>query len=118
MTAYKNILIVEDEAFIGMHIKMLLEEKGYIVSLVASGEKAIDYAIKNKPDLVIMDIQLSQKTNGIETAKTINQHITTRYIFITGYDKNNCEKEIEPLEPLALLIKPIDMDELFQVLNT
>jgi CheY-like chemotaxis protein len=67
-----NIMIVEDDAITAMDIENQLKNLGYGVSAkVAYGEKAIQKAKENTPDLVLMDIVLKGEMDGIETAKEI-----------------------------------------------
>ena len=52
-----SILIVEDEVIIAMEIESQLQSLGYeVTSMVDTGEKAIDKAETDKPDLILMDI--------------------------------------------------------------
>jgi len=65
----KRILIVEDERVVAEDIRLTLESLGYAVSaIVSSAEEAVAHAAKDKPDLVLMDIVLQGKMNGIEAA--------------------------------------------------
>lgn len=62
-----KILIVEDEVIIAQFLKIELEDSGYeVCSFVASGEEAIIEAKEKNPDLILMDIHLSDKIDGIE----------------------------------------------------
>ena len=62
----EKILVVEDEELIGQDIKFLLEDLGYEVPyLVPSGEEAISRAGETHADLVLMDIMLEGKIDGI-----------------------------------------------------
>ena len=55
----KKILIVEDEIFTAEALRLDLEQMGYeVCSLVSSGEKAIQIATNEKPDVVLMDVRL------------------------------------------------------------
>jgi len=64
--AKAGILIVEDERIIAMDIKHSLLNLGYdVVGMAASGEDAIVKAGESCPDLVLMDIMLQGKIDGI-----------------------------------------------------
>lgn len=70
----KNILIVEDQWLIADKIKYLLIEEGYeIIGIAKSGEQAVAMAKEQRPDLVMMDIELKDSMNGIEAAIKIGQ---------------------------------------------
>ena len=67
-----KIMIVEDESIIAEDIRMSLINNGYVVSSVVSmGEKAIEMVKEDKPDLILMDIMLAGKMDGIQTAGMI-----------------------------------------------
>ena len=67
-----KILIVEDESIVALDLKHRLMELGYVVTAVTnSGEKAIQQAAETRPDLVLMDIRLNGKMDGIEAAEAI-----------------------------------------------
>ncbi len=71
-----KILVVEDEAIILLQLEEILHAIGYTVAgLAASGEDAIEKARRLKPDLVLMDIVMPGKLNGIEAAKIITEEL-------------------------------------------
>ena len=73
MTSEK-IFIVEDEAIVAESLNDHLESLGYTVSgQASSGEKALLKISKNKSDLVLMDIMLKGKMDGVETAKQVSR---------------------------------------------
>ena len=78
MTSEK-IFIVEDEAIVAESLNDHLESLGYTVSgQASSGEKALLKISKNKSDLVLMDIMLKGKMDGVETAKQVSINIHGR----------------------------------------
>jgi CheY-like chemotaxis protein len=69
MIIKKHILVVDDEIITAIDIQDRLINLGYDVpAIVCSGEKAIIKVKENKPDLVLMDINLNGDIDGIETA--------------------------------------------------
>ncbi len=67
----KNIMIVDDAAFMRMMIKDILTKNGYnIVGEAENGKKAIDVYTECKPDLVLMDITMPEM-DGIQALKGI-----------------------------------------------
>ncbi|MBT8382739.1 MAG: response regulator, partial [Ignavibacteria bacterium] len=64
-----KILIVEDEAIVAKNIEKHLNSAGYsVVGYAATAEESIKKALKEKPDLVLMDVKLRGATDGIEAA--------------------------------------------------
>jgi len=67
----KRILVVDDAAFMRMMIKDILTKNGYEVCAEAEdGLKAVEKYVKEKPDLVMMDITMPNM-NGIEAVREI-----------------------------------------------
>lgn len=81
-----NILVVEDERITAEDIKSGLEGSGYnVIDMVASGKEAIESAGKYQPDLVLMDIKLKGKMDGIEAAGQIKLKYDIPVIYLTAY---------------------------------
>ena len=75
-----KILVVDDEAIITMQLEERLSAMGYTVAgMASSGEDAIEKARRLTPDLVLMDIVMPGKLNGIEAAKTIAEEWISRW---------------------------------------
>lgn len=116
-----NILIVEDERITATHTKKILEKFGYQVKeLVASGEEAISKAEELDIDLVLMDINLQGKMDGIEAAEIIRNRFEIPIIFISAYSDEETIQRAKLTEPsgflvkeaIELLNKPFDQNEL------
>lgn len=109
-----RILIVEDEAIISMDIKGILEGHGYTVADSAiSGEEAVEKASRLKPDLILMDILLAGKIDGIEAAVQIRKKHDIPIIYITSYSDEAKLEKAKITEPYAYIIKPIKEKELY-----
>jgi CheY-like chemotaxis protein len=73
-----NLMLVEDERIVAFDLKRQLQGFGYHVgAVVASGEQAVTAGAAEKPDLVLMDIHLEGRMDGIEAAKRFAP--TTRF---------------------------------------
>ena len=80
-----KVMIVEDEVIIASDLKVQLEGLGYEVTIaVTTGEEAIKFAESDPPDLVLMDIILSGKMDGIDTADVIRSQYNIPVVFITA----------------------------------
>jgi CheY-like chemotaxis protein len=81
-----RILIVEDERIVQLDLEQQLKRIGHTVVGVASrGEEAIASARELKPDLVIMDVRLDGKMDGIEAARRIRAEQGTPVVYVTAY---------------------------------
>ncbi|MGB9201855.1 response regulator [Methanobacterium sp.] len=121
-----KILVVEDERITAEDIKKSLEKAGYKVpAIVSTGEDAIKFSEKYKPDLVLMDIVLEGKIDGIEAAEIIRTKFDIPVIYLTAYsDKSTVEraKTTHPSafilkEPFGFLHKPFEENELYTAID-
>ena len=102
----KKILLVEDEGMIALDLKRILENIGYeISSIVSRGEEAVIEAAKIRPDLVLMDITLKGKMNGIEAAKKIIT-LNIPVVYLTGANDNNTLKKATQMPVYGYIVKP------------
>lgn len=113
----EKILIVEDNPPNMRLMEMTLRAKGYTLLRATDGEEALDMAIKNKPVLIIMDIQLP-KVNGLEVTKRLRQmpdfnHIPI--IAVTAYAMRGDEERIIKAGCDAYLSKPINTHQLAEI---
>ena len=84
--AKKKILIVEDEEIVAIDIKDMLTDLGYeAVGIANSKEEALKEVEKTMPDLVLMDIMLGEKDNGVETAEEMRSRFKIPVIYLTAY---------------------------------
>jgi len=80
-----KILIVEDEKPIADILKFNLEREGYQVQCIHDGNEAIEAAINQPPDLMILDLMLPG-ADGIEVCRQVRQHEDFPIIMLTAKD--------------------------------
>ncbi len=108
-----KILVVEDESIVAEDIRRSLENLGYAVPAIAySGEEAIKKAKETRPDLVLMDIMLQGKMDGIEAAGTIRSGFNIPIVYLTAYGDENILERAKITEPFGYIIKPFKEREL------
>jgi PAS domain S-box-containing protein len=108
-----RILIVEDENLIGLGIEQNLIDFGYqVISVVDSGEKAIECVKIDKPDIILMDVQLNGKMDGIEAARIIQSEFDIPVIFLTAFSEESTISKVKQFQPIGYLIKPVQVREL------
>lgn len=108
-----KILIIEDELLIIELLKSILEDLGYsLIYSATSYSKALLLLEDVKPNFVLIDIGLLGKKNGIDFANNIVKNYNIPFIYITGKTKKEILNLAKLSDPYAILIKPIDPDEL------
>ncbi|MGD0080870.1 MAG: response regulator [Methanoregula sp.] len=113
MAPIPRILIVEDDEIISNLIAIMLEHKGYsIVGRIGSGEEAIIKAAELEPDLILMDISLSGKMDGITAAQYIFQLFQMPIVFLTAHCDDNLLDRAKTARPLRYILKPFTDKEL------
>ena len=111
--AKKRIMVVEDEGITAMRIQSSLEEMGYAVTSTAfSGVEAVKKAAEDKPDLVLMDIVLHGKMDGVEAAGKIHFLFNIPVVYLTAHTDEKMLKRIKKTEPFGYIVKPFDEREL------
>jgi two-component system, response regulator PdtaR len=114
-----RILLVEDEVVTAMSLKMELEKAGFeVCDQVTTGENAIMSAEQNTPDIILMDIRLAGKINGVEAAEKIKLTSEIPIIFLTGYEDRDTMERAKKINPLAYLIKPVGIGEIKAIIHT
>ena len=106
-------MIVEDESIIALELEHKLKKMGHLVTAVVSkGEAALERVMTDKPDVILMDIRLAGKWDGIETAEKIRSQIDLPIVFLTAYlDKSRMDRAKSAL-PFAYMLKPIQESDL------
>jgi PAS domain S-box-containing protein len=113
-----RIVIVEDEPIIRADIKNHLSSLGYDVpAAVPSGEEAIEKAEQFKPDLILMDILLSDKMDGIEAAKIIMEKFDIPVIYLTAHAEDSTLQRARETAPYGYIVKPVSIDALHSTIE-
>ncbi|MCK5504067.1 MAG: response regulator [Thermodesulfovibrionia bacterium] len=116
--AKARILIVEDEGIVGLDLQRMLQNAGYYAcEVVASGEKAIQKADADRPDLVLMDIFLQGELNGIEAAGQIRTRFNIPVIFITASTDKKLQEKALTTEPFGYITKPFMEENVLKVIE-
>ena len=103
-----RVLVVEDEFFISLHIKELVETIGHtVVAIAVSAEEAVAIASTERPDVVLMDIRLIGPRDGIEAADEIRRRFGISSIFVTANTDPDTRRRAQAVQPVAFLEKPL-----------
>lgn len=111
-------MIVEDDFIIRMFIEKVVLDSGYeLVSRASSYEEAVELAEQFRPDLILMDIGLNGKKDGIETATRIRELLPVKIVYLTGNSDEKTMEHAKSTQPLGFIFKPIDEEMLKEVLQ-
>lgn len=92
---------------IAANISLQLTVLGYeVTGIISKGEDALNHVKQNKPDIVIMDIQLKGKMDGIDTAISIRREFDLPIIYLTANVDDEHFKRAKATNPSAFISKP------------
>jgi response regulator NasT len=103
----RRIVIVEDEGITQMQLQKILRNAGAsVVGTAPDGRAAVDVVLKERPDLVLMDIQMPIM-NGLDAAEQILQSLDTCIVMLTAYSDDDNLQRANSIGTGGFLIKPI-----------
>lgn len=109
-----KIGIVEDEVIIADSLAATLVKLGYdVAEPAASYAEALQMIEAEKPDLLLLDIQLKGKKDGIDLAWKIKEDHGIPFIFLTANADTATVERAKLVEPPAYLVKPFSKDDLY-----
>jgi DNA-binding response OmpR family regulator len=117
-TRQPKILIAEDSADGREMLTILLALKGYDVVSAENGIEAVEVALANRPDLILIDLELP-KLNGIDVTRNLRRHANLKdipIIIVTGHDPVRHRQTALEAGCTDYLLKPIDFDRLDTIL--
>lgn len=100
-----SVVIIEDESVIALHLESLVSELGHsVVGIAATQKDAVDIVRRERPGMILADIQLADNSSGIDAVKEILAEQDVPVIFITAYPERLLTGA-RP-EPTYLVTKP------------
>jgi two-component system, response regulator PdtaR len=113
-----RILIAEDDYLVATQMEDALTEAGFEAAVVvASAEEAVKAAVDNRVALVVMDIRLAGKRDGVDAAIELFQKHGMRCIFATAHVDAAVRQRAEAAQPLGWLQKPYSMTSLIELVR-
>ena len=108
-----RLLVVDDEATITTQLEERLTRLGYdIVGSASSAEEAVEKAKETHPDLILMDIVMPGKMDGIDAAEIITRELDIPVIFLTAYGDERYINRAKQAQALGYIIKPYQVEGL------
>ena len=108
-----QIMVVEDEFVVAVDIQEELENLGYeVANIECSAEEAVEKVEEIKPDLVLMDVILRGKMDGIEAAEQIRSRCGIPVVYLTACTDEEILERAKITEPFGYLVKPFSINNL------
>lgn len=103
----KRAVICEDEGLTVMHLRRILTRAGMtIVGEAASGEQAVTVTLQERPDMVLMDIDLPDRS-GLEAAREILAAYPVCIVILSGFSDAEHRQQAHDLAVCAYITKPV-----------
>ncbi|MCO5167967.1 MAG: ATP-binding protein [Planctomycetes bacterium] len=113
MSAPRRVFIVEDQRLIAADLASTLRRLGYeVVGSAASGEEAVEGAVRTRPELVLMDIRLEGPMDGIEAAGELRRRLDVPIVYLTAYADEETILRAKLTGPFGYVVKPFNEREL------
>lgn len=107
-----KVLVVEDERIVAWALQRVLEGTGYsVVGCSDTGEDALRMAQEQQPDVVLMDVQLRGRMDGIAAAEAI-------HVYVTALADAGTLRRMERTKPCGRIGKPFCHRELITVIES
>lgn len=114
-----KVLLVEDEEVIRQGMRLTTPWQDYgceVIGEAVDGEDGRKKILELKPDIVITDVKMP-KMSGLEMIESLREQASCEYIILSGYDDFAFAQKAMHLEVHGYLLKPVDDDELSEVLE-
>ena len=104
-----DVLIIEDDFIIQMFLEEVIIKIGCnVIGVTDNSKDCISMIEELSPDIIIMDVNIDGKVNGIDTAQLIYERYKIPLVFITGNFHQLTKEVIEKTNPVYIIKKPVD----------
>ena len=111
--ANAKIMIVEDDCAVAKDIEEKLETLGYtVLPTVSSGVQAIAKTAEMRPDLILIDIGLEGKMDGIDVASEIHNRFNIPVVYLTDYVNDDLLEKVRTTRAFGHIFKPYGIEQL------
>lgn len=113
-----RILVVEDESVVAWHVQEALHSLGHeVVAIATTARQAIDIAMIQRPDLVLMDICLQGKNDGVSAAEYLYLNLNVPVIYLTAHADDHVLGRAMKTSPFGYLLKPFKEADLHSAIQ-
>ncbi len=104
--AGKTAIVVEDEGVTQLQVRMALTQAGMkVVGVAGSGQEGVELALKTRPKLVVMDVKMPGKIDGLEATRQILAEFDTCVVMLTAY--HDLAHNAEEAGACGFVVKPV-----------
>jgi DNA-binding NarL/FixJ family response regulator len=116
--AAARVLLVEDEYLVALEVEAGLSEAGFaVIGTAESASRAVRLAKSESPDLIIMDVRLSGRHDGVGAAIEIYRTTGIRCIFASAYANAKLRERAAAAAPYGWLQKPYRVETLVKLIR-
>lgn len=113
-----NILIIENESIISMHLKKSVEIMGYnVIAIARNSNEILNILETSIVSIALIDININGEMDGIQLATILTKTYNIPVIFITAFKDKKTLKRASNIDFAGYIIKPFREDELEVILN-
>ena len=113
-----SLLIVEDDLVSSYAMSMMLKDHGLntLDNLISADNILADFE-KHTPDIVLMDIRLNGKIDGIEASQILRTKYTVPIIFISAFNDEETKHKIDQIDRSQLINKPYEITQIVKAIR-
>jgi len=113
-----RVLIAEDEGLVAEVIRIGVADAGCaITGVVVDGAAAIERAIADRPDLIVMDVGLKGRIDGIEAAELIHRRVSAPVVYLTAHSDTDTLHRANASSAYGFVPKPFRIDNLVAAID-
>ena len=113
MNTKPRLMVVDDEIDVGNFVKSFFEVRGFDVVAVLNGDEALQILDDVKPDVVILDVMIRRKDEGVEYLPKIKSKLQgVKVIMVTGVDDKDVVEQCKKLGADDYITKPLVLEYL------
>lgn len=113
----KRVVVAEDDLNLGVVLKAALTAAGYEVEIVETGEECLTLALSAEPDVVVMDVSLAGRMDGIEAATRLRRRSDCPVVFHTAHRAPERRALMESVRNSSIVQKPADIGRLVRAVD-
>jgi two-component system, response regulator PdtaR len=114
-----RVVIVEDEGITQMQLRRMLKLAGLDVVASATGaEQAVEIVLRERPDLVLMDIRMPGPYDGLEAARRILSEYSVCIVMLTAFSEDEYLEKARDLNVCGYVLKPVTSEILIPLLES